>query len=159
MGGKGSGGHNSLTDEEKKARGTFRADRSEAARLADAAKTVITGPWLLDVPKPTLPLNEVGRAKYDEYTKLLLDGGKLTRVVCDDIERYAVMHQQMDARLKAGKTVSMDLLKQMNSIAVRLRIADNAPTIASPGARNKFASIGTAATVVQTFRLRRPSSS
>lgn len=157
MGGKGSGGNNRLSDAEKKARGTFRPDQSDDAYNAKAAEKVITGPWLPSVPEPRLPLSPVGRDKYFEYANFLFEQGKLTRVVCDDIERFAVMHQQAHARLEAGKTVSMDLIKKMDAIAQRLRIAESAPAIASPGARNKFASIGTASSVVRSFRLRRHS--
>ena len=156
MGGLGSGGNGRLTDAEKKARGTFRADQSDAVYDAQRAATVVVGPWLASIPEPTIPLTAVGRAKYDELTKLLFDGNKLTKVTCSDCERMAVMHQQMHERLTAGKSVPMELIKRMDSISVRLRIAEDAAPLASPGAKNKFASIGTAATVVSAYRLQRP---
>lgn len=156
MGGMGSGRHR-LSDEEKKAKGTFRADESEAATLAKQAQKVITGPWLRDVPEPTITLDAVGRAEYDRLTKLLLAGNKLTEVTCGDCERMAVMKQQMEARLTAGKSVPMELIKRMDAISVRLRIAEDAPAIANPNQKNKFATIGTANRVLSAFRLRAPS--
>lgn len=141
MGGRGSGGGR-LSDEEKKAKGTFKQSRSEAVYDARAAAKVITGPWLTKIPEPTIPLNEIGRAKYDEFTKLLFDGNKLTTVTCGDCERYAVMHQQMHARLAKGEMVPQQLLNAMNSISVRLRIAENAAPIANPNEKKRFAGAG-----------------
>lgn len=142
MGGIGSGGNGRLTDAEKRAKGTYRSDRSDEVYAARAAEKVITGPWLTSIPEPTIPLNAVGKAKYDEITALLFAGNKLTKVTCGDCERYSVMHQQMHERLTAGKAVSMDLIKRMDAISVRLRIAEDAPAIANPNQKNRFAGSG-----------------
>lgn len=149
-----SGGGNKLSDEEKRRRGTFRPDQSEETYAARAGAKVITGVFLPKVPEPSIPLSDVGRAKYDELTKLLFEQNKLTVVTCGDCERMAVMHQQMHERLQAGKSVSMDLIKRMDSISMRLRIAENAPTIADPTAKNKFANSGFSASKVHTVGLR-----
>lgn len=153
-GNSNSGGNNRLSDAEKKAKGTFRADQSEAVYAARAGANVITGVFLSRIPEPTIPLNDDGLAKYDEYTKLLFDQNKLTVVTCGDCERYAVMHQQMCARLSAGKNVPMDLIKRMDAISIRLRIAENAPTIASPGAKNRFEGAGFSNSKSSAYRLR-----
>lgn len=152
----GKGGRNRLSDAEKIRRGTFRPDTSDAVYDARAAEKVILGPWLTDIPKPTIPLNEVGQRKYDELAGLLLKGNKLTTVTCGDCERMAVMHQQMHDRLTAGKSVPMDLIKRMDSISVRLRIADDAPAIANPNQKNRFAGSGFSNSRSSPFRLRSP---
>ncbi len=138
----GSGGHNKKSDAEKIRDGTFRADRSDAVRNAQAGAKVITGLFLPKVPEPSIPLNEEGKKKYLEIANLLFEQNKLTIVTCGDCERMAVMHQQMHERLQAGKSVSMDLIKRMDAISIRLRIAENAPTIANPEQRNKFEGSG-----------------
>lgn len=154
MGGVGSGGRNRLSDAEKQARGTFDPSRSEAAYAKAAADKVIVGPWLTYIPEPTVPLNPVGRAEYDKLTKLLFEGNKLTTVTCGDCERLAVMKQQMVERLEAGKPVSMDLIKRMDSISVRLRIAEDAPAIANPNEKSRFAGSGFANSRTSPIRLR-----
>ena len=154
MGGLGSGRIKTLSDEDKKRKGTFRPDESETALAAKAGAKVITGVFLPKVPDPSVPLNSVGKAKYDELTRLLFEQNKLTVVTCDDCQRYAVMHQQMHDRLTAGKSVSMDLIKRMDAISIRLRIAENAPTIASPGAKNKFEGAGFSNSRSKAYRLR-----
>lgn len=154
MGGKGSGGHNRISDEEKKRRGTFHADRSEEVYAKRAGEKVVIGIFLTRVPEPTIPLNEVGRAKYLEIATLLLNGNKLTSVTCGDCERMAVMQQQMHDRLAAGKSVSMDMIKRMDSISVRLRIAEDAPAIANPNQKNRFAGSGFSNNRASPYRLR-----
>ena len=155
MGGRGSGGGR-LSDEEKKAKGTFKPSRSDAVYDARAAAKVITGPWLTAIPEPSLPLNEAGRAKYDELANLLFQGNKLTKVTCMDCEVVALHWQNVQAKVAAGLPPSTDTLKQIASITARLKIAEEAAPIANPAQRNKFASIGTANNVVSTFRLRPP---
>lgn len=159
MGGRGSGGHNRLSDAEKKARGTFRPDCSDEVYAAKAASKVVTGPWLSAIPEPSIPLNAVGRAKYDQIAKLLFEGNKLTQVTVGDCERMAVMHQQMHDRLNAGKSVSMDLIKRMDAISVRLRIAEDAPAIANPNQKSRFAGVGFSNSRTSPIRLRASSAS
>lgn len=142
MGGKGSGGNGRLTDAEKRAKGTYRSDRSDEVYAAKAAEKVITGPWLTSIPEPTLPLNEVGRAKYNDITKILFQGNKLTAVTCMDCEVLALHWQSVEAKIAAGKAPSTDSLKQIASITARLRIAEDAPAIANPNQKNRFAGSG-----------------
>lgn len=154
MGGKGSGGHNRISDEEKRRRGTFHADRSEEVYAKRAAEKVVVGPWLTSIPEPTIPLEEVGRAEYNRLTKLLFENNKLTQVTCSYCELVAVMQQQMVARLAAGKTVSMDLIKRKDSILARLRVAEDAPAIANPNQKNRFAGSGFSNNRASPYRLR-----
>lgn len=154
MGGKGSGRHRSMTDEQKKDKGTFRADQSEDALNAKLAEKIVIGPWLSKIPEPTIPLTAVGRSYFDQYTKLLFEQQKLTVVTFGDCEMLAVMRQQMHERLKQGKSVSMDLIKRIDSISARLRIADEAPSIADPGKKNRFEGSGFSNSRNPTFGLR-----
>lgn len=148
MGGKGSGGHNRLSDDEKRRRGTFRKDTSEAVYAeADAAK-VVAGPWLTTIPEPDLPLNEHGRRKYDELTKVLFDANKLTAVTRSAAEQVAVLFQEQHARMTAGKPVPASLSTQMQRALAMLRIAEDAPVIDNPeGKRNKFSGCGFASRI------------
>jgi len=150
----GSGGHNKKSDAQKIKEGTFRADRSEAVTNAAAGAKIITGLFLPKVPEPSIPLNDEGKKKYLEIANLLFEQNKLTVVTCGDCERMAVMHQQMHERLKTGKSVSMDLIKRMDAISIRLRIAENAPALANPNQRNKFEGSGFSNARHSPFRLR-----
>jgi hypothetical protein len=148
------GGSNRLSDEEKKAKGTFRADRSDAVYAERAAGKVITGVFLSKIPEPNLPLNEVGRAMYDKMAKLLFEQNKLTEVTCLDCENLGLIQQQMDARMRAGKAVASDMIKRKDAILVRLRVAENAPAVASPGEKNRFEGSGFSNSRIKAFRLR-----
>jgi hypothetical protein len=156
MAGNSNSGRGRIGDEEKKRRGTFRADESEAALGAAAAAKIITGPWLSKIPEPSIPLNEIGKAKYDEFTKLLFEGNKLTLVTVGDVERYAVMHQQMHGRLSAGKSVSQQLLNAMTSLSMRLKIAEDAPPLGNPNKKGRFEGVGFSNLRTTPFRLRSP---
>lgn len=154
MGGIGSGRIRTLSDEDRKRRGTYRESTSEDVALAKAAEKIVAGPWLTSIPEPSVPLKPEGRKKYDTVTRLLFEQNKLTEVTYGLCEILAVMHQQMHDRLSAGKSVSADLMKRMDSLYAKLRIAENAPTIASPGAKNRFAGSGFSNSRSSAFRLR-----
>lgn len=147
-------GRHALSDAEKRARGTFREDQSEAAYAAKRAEKVVVGPWLTSIPDPEMPLNDVGKAKYMELAKLLFDQNKLTKVTCMDCEIVALHWQNVQARMAAGKAPSSDSLKQIASITQRLRIAEDAPAIANPNQKSRFEGSGFANNRSTPFRLR-----
>lgn len=147
-------GRHALSDAEKKAKGTFRPDQSEAVYSAKRAEKVIVGPWLTSIPDPEMPLNAVGRAKYDEITKLLFDQNKLTKVTCMDCEILALHWQNVQGRIAAGKAPSSDSLKQISTITQRLRIAEDAPAIANPNQKNRFEGSGFSNNRASPIRLR-----
>lgn len=143
MGGTGSGGHNRLSDEQKRDRGTLRADRSDSAYDARAAEKVVAGPWLSSIPEPELPLNTVGRRKYDDLARALFDANKLTAITRMQAEQAAVLFQEQHRRLTEGKGVPASLSDKLQRALVALRIAEDAKPIANPaGERNKFARCG-----------------
>lgn len=144
-----------LSDEEKRRRGTFQSPYSDEKYAAKDAAKVITGIFLAKVDEPELPLNEIGRKKYFELATMLLDGGKLTTVTRMNCEATASVWQKMHATLESGKPIPAQVTNQYNSMMRDLRVAENAPSIATENQKNKFAAIGNANTVLQTFRLRR----
>lgn len=152
-GGLGSGRIRAMSDEERKRNGTYREDRSEAVALAKQAEKIVSGPWLPKIPEPEMPLNEVGRNKYFQIAQLLFDQNKLTQVTCDMCLNYAMLFQSAHARMSAGKTVSADASKRMDAILQKLRVAENAPTIAAP-TRNRFEGVGLRNSRTPSIRLR-----
>lgn len=155
MGGVGSGGHNRLSEEEKKRRGTFRKDRTDAAYEERAAKKVVAGPWLSVIPEPEIPLKEVGRRKYDELTRLLLEQNKLTAVSCMQAELAARMHEKIAALVQDGKYPSASDVNQLQRALSALRVAEDAQPIGKTGGKvNKFAGLGFANRPNSTVRLR-----
>jgi hypothetical protein len=143
MGGQGSGGGNRLSDEERKARGTFRSDRSDAERDAAKASKVVTGHWLPTIPPPTFPLNDVGKKKYDELTRILFAQNKLTIVTQMQAEMAARQFEKIYTITAAGKDPSASDMTELAKALGQLKIAEDAPPIANPEGRiNKFASCG-----------------
>lgn len=154
MGGMGSGGHNRLSDEEKKRRGTFRADNSEAIYNARAAEKVVVGPWLTALPKPKVPLKGEGKKKYEELGNLLLNSNKLTTVTCMQIEQVSLLWQKMLNMLEAGQDPPVSLHKQIDKILVALRVAENAPAIGNPNEKSRFEGAGFSNSRNSPYRLR-----
>lgn len=152
-GGLGSGRIRTISDEQRKKDGTFRADRSEAVILAKQAEKIVAGPWLPKIPEPEMPLSQVGRDKYFQIAQLLFDQNKLTQVTCEYCLTYAALFQTAHRRLEAGKDISADAAKRMDSILQKLRVAENAPTIASP-TRNRFDGVGLRNSKTPPIRLR-----
>jgi hypothetical protein len=157
MAGNSNSGRPSLSDAEKKALGTFRQDRSEEVRLARDAAKIVTGIFLPKVPEPSLPLNEIGRGKYFEIATLLFNDGKLSMIVVEDVQRYAVMFQQASARMTAGKHVSQQLLDAMDSLLRRLRVAESAKPLAPAEKGKRFDGAGFSNNRSSPLRLRSPS--
>ena len=138
----GSGRGHRLTDEEKKRRGTFRPDMSEEVYKARAAEKIVTGPWLKQIPEPECPLGEVGRRKYDEFTRQLFDQNKLTSVTQMYAEIASGLFEKIHSLKAAGKHPTGSDVTQLQRALDALKIAEDAPKIANPGKQNKFASCG-----------------
>lgn len=143
MGGPGSGRRRTLTDEERKARGTFKVSRSDEVAIQRAAEKIIAGPWLTEIPNPTLPLSGVGLKKYQELTRALFDQNKLTIITQARAEQAALLIQQQHERLTKGKSVPAAMTIQIERMLRDLDIASKAKPIASPGEqRKKFGRVG-----------------
>lgn len=156
MGGRGSGGHNKLSDAEKKRRGTFRADSSEAVYAERQAAKVVVGPWLSEIPEPEYTLNAVGRKKYDELTGELFKQSKLTAVSVTRASLLALLHQKFDHLAANGKYPSAHDVAKFQSALRDLDIAQHAQVTAPGGAKNKFANCGFSNSRASPFRLRTP---
>jgi hypothetical protein len=157
MGGKGSGGHGRLSDAEKKARGTFRADKSDAVLDARAQARVFVGPWLDRIPEPEIPfITDTGRDKYNELTRLLFDQNKLTAILRTWAEVAAHAFEEIAIIKGERKRPSASLFTQFNRAMEALQIADSAPVITNPeGKRNKFEGAGFASRLFKKTPLRR----
>lgn len=130
-----------ISDEEKKRRGTFRADESKQARINRAAQKIITGVFLTKIPEPSFPLGPKGsvrRDEYDQITKMLFEQGKLTEVNVKWAEAAAITKGEIHAALEAGKNVSSKNIEAYKAILSKLDIAEKSHNIASPGKQNKF---------------------
>lgn len=152
MGGRGSG--TSLSDEEKKARGTFRAEKSTEARKDKAEAQVISGPWLSSIPEPEYPLNDVGRKKYDDITRWLFDSNKLTTSTHTLASLAGLYHQKLSKMAGEDRAPTASDLTQYRGVIRDLRIAEDAKPIASPGQANKFSGSGFANRRSAEVRLR-----
>lgn len=154
MGGRGSGGHNRLSDDEKRARGTFRPDQSDDVYDArQASATILAGPWLTSIPEPDFPLNDVGRSKYDEWTNELFTQRKLTKIAVTRASALALLYQKIAKRAGEGKDVSASDHAKFQSGLRELDIATHAKVTAQPG-KSRFEGVGFANKRTTPFRLR-----
>lgn len=154
MGGRGSGGWNKLTEEEKRRRGTLKPSRSDQAYAERATAKLITGPWLTKIPKPDYPLNKIGLAKYNEWTNELFEQNKLTSIMVTKASALALLHQKFHRLATEGKEPSASDYAKFQSGMRDLDIAANAKVTASPGEKNKFEGSGFSTSRAATFRIR-----
>lgn len=141
MGGQGSGGSNRLSDEERKARGTYRADQSDELYDQRAAAKILQGPWLSAIPEPDFPLTPIGRKKFDEITQALFEQGKLTQIAVGKATSAGVLWQKIATAIGKGRSPATADLKFYDKIVDELQIARDAKVIASPK-RSRFADAG-----------------
>lgn len=147
-------GRVSLSDEEKKRRGTFDPRYSEENRTAAAAEKIITGVFLPRIPEPDLPLNDVGRMKYFELTEIMLQAKTLTTVMKEYAQQYAALYQSMHSRMGDGKTVPAAMTRQIDVLLSKMRVAENAKPIDPTAPKKRFDKIGTLAPRSSPIRLR-----
>lgn len=134
---------NDVSDKEKLARGTFERTKSQEAHDAAKAATILSGPWLQAIPKPTIPLTDAGTRVYDQVARLLFDQQKLTTFTHRLLENYALLEQQKISLIEKGKPPTLSLIKEISRLLMALGIAENAPTIAANGQKeSKFARCG-----------------
>lgn len=132
-----------ISDEEKKRRGTFRDNWSEAAVAERHAAKVVTGPWLETIPNPVIPLGKVGLDKYRELATILHSQNKLTTVTQMQAEIAARQFDKVYSVTVAGGNPSASDITQLQRALDSLRIAENAAPITNPEGRvNKFTGAG-----------------
>src|SRR3546814_13678029 len=110
MAGNSNSGRPRTTDEEKKKRGTYRADRSSTAYAERDAEKIVTGVSFSEIPIPSMPLDNYGKATYQKWAKLLLEQGKLTSVTASHCETIAMIEMLINGRRTAGKLPTPDTL-------------------------------------------------
>ncbi len=153
MAGNSNSGRPRKSDEEKKRDGTFRPDRSAAAYAEKDANKVITGLFFSEVPVPSLPLDEYGKATYEKWARLLIDQGKLTSVTAAHCESLGLIDMRINQKVTSGKVPTADDMKQRTSVIRMLGVAENAPVIAGK-AKNRFEGAGFSNSRSSPFRLR-----
>lgn len=153
--GYGSGGGNHKSDDQKRREGTFRADRSEEVVAERRAAKVLGGPWLNEIPKPELKLDEAGKAKYYELARMLLEQNKLTMISRMTAESAALMFQKINQLTEAGSVPSASDMTQYQRALSALGIAENAKPIATVHTVNKFEYSGFSARGDASFRVRK----
>ena len=159
MGGKGSGGHNRLSDEEKKRRGTFKESASEKVYDERAERKIITGPWISKVPEPDFPLDKIARAKYQELATMLLENGTLTAISAMQCAQVAILLQNQRNLLSTGKIPPVSLSSKVSGLMAQLRISENAKPIGEKPKKNRFDGSGFSNSRSTPFRLRASASS
>lgn len=107
--------------------------------VSEASAQVLSGPWLQAIPAPTMPLGDVGRAKYEELTRMLFDRNRLTHTALGWAENAAVLYEQIHIRLEQKKPVSVRLNEGFQRSLAALRIAEDAAPITNPNRISKFA--------------------
>lgn len=155
MGGMGSGGHNKLSDAEKKRKGTYRKDQSSTTQQVKKAEKVVAGPWLKKIPDPTLPLCDVSSAKYFEYAQHLFDQGTLTKFTCETCQIAALRYARLKSMLEDGKSPPAYLLKEIDKDVEKLTIAETAAPIVGGPKRSRFAGVGFAQNRTAQISVRR----
>lgn len=130
-----------LTDEEKKKRGTFRADQSAEALDKKIASKIITGVFISKIPEPSMPLGKRGDLRYDKYmelAQLMMDQGNLTTITVDWAQVAAAAWGDMHDALAKGKQIPKHTMETYKSITNKILIAEKAPNIGTPAKQNKF---------------------
>jgi hypothetical protein len=133
------------TDEERRKTGTLKPGRSEAAYDREfAERKILPFPTLREIPPPTLPLNEIGVAKYNELARMLLDAERLTTLTQAAAEHLAAHHMATHIELNNGKVPAANRLQQIRHLMDDLGInrIDKPVGVRQRPAENPFAANG-----------------
>lgn len=100
-----------LTDAEKIARGTLDDRTSSASRAKREIAKILAFPVLKEIPEPTFPLEEKGRATFDFWSNRLLNSGLLTQVSLGYIENLAMTDDIIADHLSKKERPAVNLLE------------------------------------------------
>lgn len=135
-----------LSDEEKKARGTFRAGTSTEVRNRKLGEKVFAGPGYQDVPDPEFPLGDIGLKQYFRLAgRVLREKGRLSDVIQRACESYSILWEEAYTRRITGKKVPASIVERMDRSLSILKLAEVA-TVVDPDAadpkKNPFRACG-----------------
>lgn len=131
---------------------------SEASREADfVEKKILPFPTLDRIPKPSLPLNSIGKKKYDELAQALYQAGRLTTFTQTQIEHIALQHQAAAIDIEKKGATSASRLTQIRHAMQEIGVDRINRPIAAPDEpeENRFARNGFAARRQPPARRRR----
>lgn len=127
-----------LSDDEKRRRGTLDARYSEDARARERMSTVLAFPVLKEIPKPSFPLKEKGEEQFKFWCERLLDAGLLTRITVGEIENLALVADKIQYALDRRKQPSAQDINLRRLALVKLESL-NVDTTFFAAAKNKSA--------------------
>lgn len=137
-----------LSDEEKKARGTFDPRYSASAKSARSESNIVSifGDRLEAVPEPSVPLTPTADQFYRKWAQRLFDMGKLTELAVIEVQAAANAQHAIETRMRDGKlpragdqTAITRFLNRMRELNV------DAPASSSQVSVSKWSAIGFAA--------------
>lgn len=138
-------GRKALSDAEKKSRGTYRADRSEEARLGRAVGKVLAFPIMSEIPSSGIafPDRSRGDLVYKEFCSDLMRAGLLTKISQKWIEQFALSEHTIAAYIAQGKLVPVRIMEMRRSALLELKMLNVDQEIVSRQMKsNRFATNG-----------------
>ena len=99
-------GRPSLSDEEKRRRGTFDTRYSAEARAEASLSKVVAFPALREIPECMFPLDEAGQKLYDDLARVLCEQGRLTVLSHAELSSLCGGMSAERSKIAAGKSAS-----------------------------------------------------
>lgn len=117
-------GRHAQSDEQKKAKGTFKPSQSDEARRTVAVSNVLVFPAIPSIPKCSLPIPEdgAGMRAYNSTCQDLLNAGLLTKITLRLAENLALVEHNIESSLLAGKKVTGRDLTVRASVVSKLEM-------------------------------------
>jgi hypothetical protein len=132
------GAYGNLSDEEKKARGTFRENESVEVRRRKLGEKIFAGPGYQDVPDPEFPLGEIGLKQYFRLAgRALKEKGRLSDAIQRACESYAILWEEAYVRRTTGKKIPAGLVERMDRSLAILKLAEVATVVDSDALESK----------------------
>jgi hypothetical protein len=117
--------HNGLSDEHKKASGSFRPSTSEETRTRRLSEKIFAGPGFVDIPDPDYPFGEYGLRRYYELAGRLLKQGKLSGSTLQIAEQLAIQYEIQQQRASCGQRVSSGTTTLIMRLLALLKLTDD----------------------------------
>lgn len=117
--------HNGVSDEQRKASGSFRPSNSEEARGRRLSEKVFAGPGFVDIPDPDYPFGEYGLRKYYELAGRLLKQGKLSGSTMQIAEQLAIQYEIQHQRASCGQKPGTSTTAVIMRLLALLKLTDD----------------------------------